>query len=164
MDYKESWSLKNWCFWTLVLEKTLESALGSKVIKSVNPKWNQSWIFNGRTDWCWNSRSNTLATWWEELTHCKIQWCWERLKAEGQGDDRGWDSCMVLPTQWTWVWASSRSWWWTVKPSVLQSVGSERVRHDWATELNNTLKHSVGAKVVTVLDCWTLLFDIRIHS
>ena len=105
----ESWTIRkadHWrilWFWTLVLEKTLESALDSKKIKPVNPKWNQSWIFTGRTDWCWNWRSDTLATWWEELAHCKIQWCWEQLKAEGQGDDRGWDTCMALPTQWTWV-------------------------------------------------------------
>ena len=64
--------------------------------------------------------------------------CWERLKAGGEGDDRGWDGWMASPTQWTWVWASSRSWWWTRRPGVLQSVGSQRVRHDWATELNWT--------------------------
>ena len=60
----------------------------------------------------------------------------ERLKAGGEGDDRGWDGWMASPTQWTWVWASSRSWWWTGRPGVLQSMGSQRVGHDWATELN----------------------------
>ena len=63
-------------------------------------------------------------------------WCWERLKAGGEGDDRGWDGWMASPTWWTWVWASSGSWWWTGKPGVLQSMGSQRVRHDWMTELN----------------------------
>ena len=70
--------------------------------------------------------------------HLKRPWCWERLGAGGEGDDRGWDGWMASPTQWTWVWVDSRSWWWTVKPGMLQSVGSQRVRHDWATELNWT--------------------------
>ena len=62
--------------------------------------------------------------------------CWERLKARGEGDSRGWDGWMASRTQWTWVWVSSGSWWWTGRPSVLQSIGSQRVRHEWATELN----------------------------
>ena len=88
-------------------------------------------------DWHWSWNSNTLATWCEELTHWKSPWCWKRLKA-GEGDDRGWDGCMASLTRWTWVWASSESWWWTERPGVLQSVGSQRVRHAWATELNWT--------------------------
>ena len=68
------------------------------------------------------------------LTHWKRPWCWERLKAGGEGDDRGWVVWMASPTRWTWVWASSGSWWWIGKPGVLQSMGSQRVRHDW-TEL-----------------------------
>ena len=87
-------------------------------------------------DWCWSWSSNTLATWCKELTHWKRPRCWERLKAEGEGDDRGWDGWMASPTQCTWVWASSGSWCWTGKPGILQSMGSQRVRHDWATELN----------------------------
>ena len=70
------------------------------------------------------------------MTHLKRSWCWERLRAVGEGDDRGWDGWMASPTQWTWVWASSGSWWRTGKPGVLQSMGLQRVRHDWATELN----------------------------
>ena len=62
-------------------------------------------------------------------------WCWERLKAGGEGDNRGWDGWMASLTQWTWVWASSGWWWWTGKPGVLQSMRSQRPRHDWATEL-----------------------------
>ena len=86
-------------------------------------------------DWCWSS--NTLATWCKELTHWKRPWCWERLKAGGEGDDREWDVCMASPTQWTWVWVSSGSWWWKGKSGVLQSMWLQRVRHDWATELIN---------------------------
>ena len=70
------------------------------------------------------------------MTHWKRPWCWERLKAGGEGDNRGWDDQMASPTWWTWIWASSRSWWWIGKPGVLQSMGSQRVRHDWVTELN----------------------------
>ena len=89
-------------------------------------------------DWCWSWDSNTLATWCKELTHWKRPWCWERLKAGGEGDDRGWDGWTASLTWWTWVWTNSRSWWWTGKPGMLlQSMGSQRVRHDWVTELNN---------------------------
>ena len=86
-------------------------------------------------DWYWSWNSNTLATWWEELTQRKRPWCWERLKA-GEGDNRGWDGWMASPTQWTWIWVNSRSWWWAGRPGVLQSMRLQRVRHDWATELN----------------------------
>ena len=124
LDHKESWELKNWCFWSVALEKTLESPLDFEEIKPVNPKGNQPWIFIGRTCWSWSSK--TLATWCEELAHWKRPWCWERLKAEGEGDNRGWDGWMASPTQWTWAWVSSRSWWWTGRPGVLQSMGSQR--------------------------------------
>ena len=86
-------------------------------------------------DWCWSS--NTLVTWCEELTHYKRPWWWERLRA-GEGDGRGWDGWMASLTRWTWVWVSSGSWWWTGRPGMLQSMGSQRVRHDWATDLNWT--------------------------
>ena len=72
---------------------------------------------------------------WEELTPWKRPWCWERLKVGGEGDARGWDDWMSSLTQWTWVWVNSGSWWWTGRPGVLQSMGSQRVRHDWVTEL-----------------------------
>ena len=87
-------------------------------------------------DWYWSWNSNPLATWYEEVTHLKRPWYWERLRARREGDNRGWDGWMALPTQWTWVWVNSRSWWWTGRPDMLQSMGSQRVRHDWATELN----------------------------
>ena len=85
--------------------------------------------------WCWSWSSNTLATWWEELTHSKRPWCWERLKAGREREDRGWDGWMSSLIQWTWVWANSRIWWWTGKPGVLQSMGLQRIRHDQVTEL-----------------------------
>ena len=85
-------------------------------------------------DWCWSWNSNNLATWCKESTHWKRRWCWERLKAGGEGNNRGWDGWMALPIQWTWVWANSRRWWWTGKPGMLQSMGSQRGGHYWATE------------------------------
>ena len=134
---KKSWAPKNWCFWTVALEKTLESPLGSKEIEPVNSNGNQSWIFIGRTDA--EAEAPILwPPWCKELTHFKRPWCWERLKMEGEGDNRGGDGWMASPTRWTWVWASSGSWWWTGKPDVLQSMGSQRVGHDWATELSWT--------------------------
>ena len=89
-------------------------------------------------DWCWSWNPNTLATWCEEPTHWKRPWFWERLKAGGEGDDRGWDGWMALPTWWTWVWVNSRSWWWTGRPDMPQSTGSWRIGYDWVTELNWT--------------------------
>ena len=87
-------------------------------------------------DWCWSWNSNTLATWCKELTHWKRPWCWERLRAGGEGGDRGWDGWMASSTRWTWVWADSWNWWWTERTGVLWFMGSQRVRHNWATELN----------------------------
>ena len=129
-DYKESWVLKNWCFWTVVLEKTLESPLDCKEIQPVHPKGNQSWIFTGRTD-VEGETPVLLATWCEELTHLKRSWCWGRSKAGREGDNRGWDGWMASLTQWTWVWVNSGSWWWTGRPGVLQSMASQRVSYDW---------------------------------
>ena len=138
LDCEESWALKNWCFWTMVLEKTLKSPLDCKEIQSVHPKGDQSWVFIGRTDARASWNSNTLATSCEELTHWKRPWCWEGLGAE-EGDDRVWDGWMASPTQWIWVWVNSGSWWWTGRPGMLWFVGSQRFRHDWETELNCVL-------------------------
>ena len=77
----------------------------------------------------------------EEPTHWKRLWCWEILKVGGEGDDRGWDGWMASPTQWTWVWVSSRNWWWTGNPGMLQSMGLQRVGHEWATKLRPELEH-----------------------
>ena len=128
-DHKEGWAVKNWCFQIVVLEKTVENPLDCKEIKPVNPKGNQTWIFIGRTD----AEAETPILW---LTHLKRPWCWERMKAGGEGDDRGWDGWMASLTQWTWVWISYGSWWWTGKPGVPQSMGSQRVGY-WATELDS---------------------------
>ena len=139
LEYKESWAQKSWCLWTVVLEKTLESPLESKAIQGdprpVHPKVHPFMQSNQHQSWSWNS--NTLATWCEELTHLKRPWCWQRLKAGGEGDDRGWDDWMASLTQWTKVWVNSGSWWWTGWPSRLQSTGSQRVRHDWVIDWPN---------------------------
>ena len=122
LDYKESWELKNWCFWTVLLEKTLESPLDCKEIQPVHSKGDQSWVFIG---WYWSWNSNTLATWCEELTHWKRPLCWERLREEGDwGDDRGWDGWMASLTQWRWVCVDSGSWGWTGRHGLLQFMAS----------------------------------------
>ena len=75
-------------------------------------------------DWCWSWSSSTLATWYKELTHLKRPWYWERLRAGGEGDDRGWDGWMASPTRWTWVWVDSGCWWWTGRPGMLRFMES----------------------------------------
>ena len=99
------------------------------ILKEINPDYSLK-------DWCWRGSSNTLATWCKELTPWKRSWCWERLRAGGEGVNRGWHGWMASPTQWTWFQVDSGSWWWTGKPGVLQFMGSQRVRHGWMTELN----------------------------
>ena len=134
LDCEESWVPKNWCFWTVVLEKTLESPLVCKEIQPVHPKGDQSWVFTGRTE---AETPNSLATSCEELAHWKRPSCWEELGTGGEGDDRGWDGWMASLTLWTWVWVT-RSWWWTGRPGMLQFMGPQRVGHDWVTEMNWT--------------------------
>ena len=135
LDCKESWTPKNWCFWPEVLEKTLESPLDFKEIQPVNPEGNQSWTFNGRTD----AEAETPILWPPDAKSWPIgkdtdpgkDW---RQEEKGTTEDK-----MVglgLLTQWTWVWTSFGSWWWTWRPGMLQSLGSQGVGHDWATELN----------------------------
>ena len=143
LDHKEGWVLKNWCFLTVML-KTFESSLDHKEIKPVNPKGNQSWIFTGRTD----AEVEALILWPPDAKSqhpgkdpdAGKDW---RQEEKGMTEDEmvGWHQ----PTQWTWVWASSGSWWWTGKPGVLQPMGSQRVGHDWVTELNwSDTKHSIS--------------------
>ena len=134
MDYKESWVPKNWCFWTVVLEKTLESPLDCKEIQPVHSKRDQSWIFIGRTD----AEAETPILWPPHVKSWLIRKDPDATKIEGRGDgdDRRWDAWMASPTQWTWVWINSRSRWWTGRPGMLQSMGLQRVGHDWVTELN----------------------------
>ena len=127
--------MSNGCFWTVVLEKTLESPLDSKGDQT-SQSWRRTVLNIHWKDWCWSWNSNTLATWCEELTLWKRPWWSEGLRAGGEGGDREWDGWMASPNQWTRVWVSSESWWWTGNLGVLQSMGSQRVRHDWLTELN----------------------------
>ena len=132
LDYKESWALKNWFFWNVVLEKTLESLLDCKEIPQVNPKRNQSWIFAGRTD----AEAETPTLWPPDVKN------WLIGKDADAWKDQRWEEKETTEDEmvgWTWVWGSSRSWWWTGNPGVLQSMGSQRVRHDWATELSWTI-------------------------
>ena len=132
----ESWTIKKaeccrtdafklWCW------RGLLRVLGQQGDQT-SPSWRKSTLTIHQKDWCWSS--NNLATWWDEPTHWKRSWCWERLKTGGEGDDKGWGGWVASLTQWTWVWVSSRSWWRTGRPGMLQSMGSQRVRHDWATE------------------------------
>jgi len=107
----------------------------------ISPSWRKSVLNIHLNNWCWNWNSNTLAIWCEQLTHWKRPRCWERLKAGEEGDNRGWDGWMASLTWWTWGWASSGSSWWTGKLAILQSMGSQRVRHDWVTELTEVHIH-----------------------
>ena len=138
----ESWTIKKaecrridtfevWCWRRLLRVPWTARRSNQFVLKEISPEcyWK---------DWYWSWSSNTLATWCKELTHLKRPWRWERLKAEGEGDNRGWDGWMVSLTQWTWVWVNSGSWWQTGRPGVLQSMGLQRVGHDWVTQLNWT--------------------------
>ena len=139
LDYKESWALKNWCFWIVVLEKTLESPLDSKEIQPVNPKGNQYWVFIGRTD----AEAET-PIFWPPIVKSWLIW-----KDPDVGKDWGQEEKGTIENeiagwhhwQWTWIWASSKCWWWTGKPGMLESMGSQRVGHDWATELNHHTSH-----------------------
>ena len=126
LDHKEGWALKNWCFWTVVLEKTLESPLDCN-IKPVTPKGNQSKYSLEGLMLKLKLQYFGLLMW---RTHLKRSWCWERLKTGGERDDRGQDGWMASLAQWTWVWASSRGWWRTGKPGMLLSMGWQRVGHN----------------------------------
>ena len=108
-----------------------------KKIKLVNSKGNQSWIFIGRTE----AEAGTPVFWPPDLKN-RLIWkdpsAWKDWRREEKRDNRGWDGWMASPTQWTWVWLNSGSWWWTGRPGMLQSMGSQRVGDDWSTELNWT--------------------------
>ena len=122
-----------WCWRRLLRVPWTARRSNQSILKeiSLNIHWK---------DWYWDWNSNTSATWCEELTHWKRPWCWERLKVGGKGDDRGWDGWMAPPTWWSWVWVNSRSWWWTRRPGVLQSMGSQSQTplSDW-TELTTVV-------------------------
>ena len=116
-----------WCWRRLLRVPWTARRSNQSILKEISPGYSLE-----GSSWSWNS--NNLATWCEELTHWKRPWCWERLKAGGKGDNRGWDGWMASPTHWTWVWVDSGSWWWTGRPGMLQSVELQRVGHDRATE------------------------------
>ena len=136
----ESWTIKKaacqridafklWCWRRLLRVPWTARRSNQSILKEISPEYSLEGLilklklqYFGHVMW--------------ELTHWKRPWCWERLKAGGEGKDRGWDGWMASSTWWTWVWVSSGSWWWTAKPGMLQSMESQRVRHDWATELN----------------------------
>ena len=159
LDYTESWVLKNWCFWTVMLEKTLGSPLDSKETKPVNLKGNHSWIFIGSTD----AKAETPVIWPPDAKNTwliwKKPWCWERWKMGGEGDYRGWDGWMGSPIQWTWVWVNSRSWLWTGRPGVLQSMGSQIVGHCSVTELSWTDDIICLFHCIDICTCWCLTTD-----
>ena len=118
-----------WCWRRLLRVPWTTRRSNQSILKEINAEYHWK-------DWCWSWNSSTLATWCKELTHLKRPWCWERLKAGGERDDRGWNGWIASPTQWAWIWVSSGSWWWIGKPGMLQSMGSQGVVHDWVTELN----------------------------
>ena len=121
---------------TVVLENTLESPLDSRrpnqsILKEISLEYSlEGLMLKLKFQYFGHLMRRT------DSDVGKRPWCWERLQARGEGDDRGWGGWMVSPTQWTWVWASSRSWWWTGKPGMLQSMRPQRVGHDRVTELN----------------------------
>ena len=137
LDSKEGWVPENWCFWIVVLDKTLESPFASK-IKPVSPKGNQPWIFIGSTD-AEAEAPNTLATWFKVLTHWKRPWCWERRKAKGEGGSSGWlldsiTSSMDMSLNKLLEKVDKE------ESGMLQSVESQRVRHDLVTEQQHNIK------------------------
>ena len=139
----ESWTIKKAerrrCFWIVVLEKTLESPLNCKEIQTVHPKYNQFWVFIGRTD----VETDTSILWPPDVKSWLI---WKdpdagkdwRQEMKGMTEDEivGWHHRL-----WTWVWVDSGSWWWTGRPGMLQFMGSQRVGHNWVTQLNWTTKY-----------------------
>ena len=129
LDHEEGWVLKNWYFWTVVLEKTLGSPLDSKEIQPVNPKGNQYWIFIGRTD----AETEAPILWPPDAKSQLIRKDPDTGKDWRQEEKRMTEDEMASQTRWTWVWASSGRWWRTGKPGVLQSIWSQTVRHDWLT-------------------------------
>ena len=137
LDYKESWALKRidafglWCWSRLLRVPWTARRSNQSILKDISPEYSLERLILKEAE-----TPNTLAIWCEGLTHLKRPWCWEILRVGGEWDDRGWDGWMASPTQWMWVWVDSGSWWWTGRPGMLQSMGSQRVRHDWVTELN----------------------------
>ena len=108
-------ALELWCWRRLLRVPWTARRSNQSILKEISPEYSLERLM---------LKLQYLATWCKELTHWKTSWYWERLKAGEEGDDRGWDGWRTSLTRWTWVWASSRSWWWTGKPGVLHSMGS----------------------------------------
>ena len=123
------------------MEKTLESHMDCKEIQPVHSKEDQQWVFFGRND----GKDATPVLWPPHAKSWLIgkDWCLEGLEAGGKGNDRGWDGWMASLTRWTWIWVNSGRWWWTGRPGMLWFMGSQRVTHDWATELNWILNRTL---------------------
>ena len=151
LDYKESWVPKNWCFWTVVLEKTLESPLDCKEFQPVHPKGDQPWMFIGGTD----VEAETPILWPPDVKSWLI---WQDPDA-GQDwrlEEKGMTEVEIVGWHYRldgWVWVNSRSWWWTGRLGVLQSIGLQRVGHDWASELNWLCVYSSPILCVCVCVC-----------
>ena len=143
LDYKESWAPKELMLLNCNVGENSWESLGLQG-DPTSPFWRRSTLGFPWKDWCWSWNSSTLATWCEELTHLKRPWHWERLKVGEEGDDREWDGWMASLTRWTWVWVNSGSWWWG-RPGVLWFMGSQRVGHDWATEVTDWLTDAILA-------------------
>ena len=124
-----------WCWRRLLRVPWTARRSNQSILKESSPEYSLEGLML-------KLNSNSLATGWEELTHLKRPWYWERLRAGGEGDNRGWDSWMASATQQTRVWVNSRSWWWTGKPGLRQFMGSQSVGHDWVTELNWTKENA----------------------
>ena len=129
VEHKRIDAFELWCWRRLLRVPWTSGRSNQSILKEIS--WGVHW-----KDWCCSWNSNTLAISYEELTHWKRPWWWERLRTGGEGDNKGWDGWMVSTTQWTWVWVNSRSWWWTGRPGLLRFMGSQGVGHDWVTELN----------------------------
>ena len=142
LDCEESWVPKNCCLWTVVLEKTLESPLDCKEVQPVHSKWDQSWVFIGRTD----VEAEIPILWPPDVKS------WLIWKDSDAGKD--WEQ---EDTQWPCIWVNSRSWWWTGRPGMLWFMGSQRVGHDWATELNWSLDWKNWH---TYFHCWVTLVRV----
>ena len=158
LDYKERWAPKNftfelWCWRRLLRVPWTARRSNQSILKEIGPQYHWK-------DWCWSWNSNTLPTWYVELTHLKRPWCRERLKVGGEGDSRGWDGWMASPSQWTWVWINSRSWSWTGRPGKLQSMGSQKVEYDWVTELKRTDHLPIFNRTLQVYDIKLVYINI----
>ena len=161
----ESWTIKNaecrsidsfelWCWRRLLRVPWTARRSNQSILKEISPRYSLEGLML-------KLKLQYFGYLMLELTHWKRPWCWEGLGAGGEGDDRGWDGWMALSTRWTWVWVNSGSWWWTGRPGVLQFTGSQRVGHDWLTELTDWLYRYIVIDI-PVLSTLVSLSDERV--